>query len=243
MATTLSKVQANLLAAAFSAKDRAILASSSNVVQLRTGSVLIDRGDRVRYVYFPLDCILSLLATADQYSMVEVAMVGREGVAGYVDAIGGRVAGSRILVSHGGEALRVPVAAMLKLVDASIGVRESLNNYLFAYMSQLAQTVACTRFHQIEPRLARWLLMASDRSSPHGLSMTQDKLSILLGVRRVGISAAAAAFKTRKLIEYTRGKLRVINRATLEDEACTCYRVDLATYDRILSIRRADIAV
>jgi CRP-like cAMP-binding protein len=243
MASLVSKVQSNLLAAAFSTKDRALLANSSSVVQLRTGSVLVDRGERVRFVYFPLDCVLSLLATADQYSMVEVAMVGREGVAGYIDAVGGRVAGSRILVIHGGEALRIPIAAMLDLVDASSAVRMSLNNYLFAYISQLAQTVACTRFHQIEARLARWLLMANDRSAPHGLSMTQDKLSILLGVRRVGISAAAAALKTRKLIEYTRGKLRVTNRVTLETEACACYRVDLATYDRILGNRRVKIAI
>lgn len=230
MAIASPKVQSNLLLAALSPKQRALFGGMSSLVELRTGNVLVDRGDRVRHIHFPLDCVLSLLATADEHAMVEVAMIGREGVTGYIEALCGRIAASRVLVVHGGAALRLSVPHMLQLVRGSTAVRDTLNDYLFAYISQLAQTVACTRFHQIEPRLARWLLMADDRSPSQGFSATQDLLAILLGVRRVGISAAAGAFKAKRLIEYKRGKLRVIDRAALQAEACTCYRADLSAF-------------
>jgi CRP-like cAMP-binding protein len=238
MAIASPKLHSNLLLATLSPKDRALISDVSSIVALNAGSVLIDRGDRLRYVYFPLDCVFSLLATADEHSMVEVAMIGREGVAGYIEALGGRIATSRILVVHGGAAVRITVSQILQLLDGSPALREVLNHYLFAYISQLAQTVACTRFHQIEPRLARWLLMVDDRSTAQDFSMTQDSLAILLGVRRVGISAAAVAFKSKRLIEYTRGNLRLMNRLSLESEACMCYRSDLASYERIENYRR-----
>ena len=228
-----------MLLAALSPKQRALFSETGSLVELRAGNVLVDRGDRVRYIHFPLDCVLSLLATADEHAMVEVAMIGREGVSGYIEALCGRIAASRVLVVHGGEALRLSIPQLLKLVTGSTAVRDTLNDYLFAYISQLAQTVACTRFHQIEPRLARWLLMADDRSESQAFSATQDLLAILLGVRRVGISAAAGAFKSKRLIEYKRGNLRVTDRALLEAEACACYRGDLAAYERVPNHRGA----
>ena len=238
MAIASPKIHSNLLLAALSPKERALIGEASSIVRLSAGNVLIDRGDRLRYVYFPLDCVLSLLATADEHSMVEVAMIGREGVVGYIETLGGRISTSRILVVHGGAALRLTVSQTLQFLNSSAALCEILNHYLFAYISQLAQTVACTRFHQIEPRLARWLLMVVDRSTAQGFSMTQDSLAILLGVRRVGISAAAGAFKSKRLIQYSRGNLQLTNRVSLQAEACTCYPADLASYERIENYRR-----
>ncbi len=179
-----------------------------------------------------------MLATADDHSMLQVAMVGSEGACGYSEVLSGQVSPLRALAVGDCEALRIKSTTAIEIAENSTAVIGVMTRYISVRLAQLAQTVACTRFHVVEQRFARWLLMAHDRAHSDALVVTQEFLAYVLGVRRVGISAAAATFKIRGLIDYTRGRLTVTDRKALEAESCTCYWADLGTYSRGMQGRR-----
>jgi CRP-like cAMP-binding protein len=221
----------NSLMDGLSRADRAHLIKACEVVPLPLNLVLCEPGEVQRYVYFPSSGFMSMVALIQDHSGVEVGMVGREGVVGGQAVLGVASWPWRVLVQGSGEAWRLSVASFLKEVAHSNGLRRAVYRHLYVLMAQQATTSACTRFHQIGPRLARWLLMSQDRAQTNSFHITHEFLAYMLGVRRVGITAAAGALQRLGLIRYHRGEIQVLNRAGLEAAACSCYASDEVLYE------------
>ena len=215
-------------------KDRLRVLAACEAVALPLAEVLCEPGKSTKYVYFPTDGFISLIAVVKGSPGVEVGMVGSEGMLGVQLALGVATAPLHALVQGAGTALRIGTRAFRAELAASAALQSEMHRYLYVLMAQLAESTACVRFHQIGPRLARWLLMSQDRSQGSSFEVTQEFLAYMLGVRRVGISAAAGALQKSGLISYTRGKLTVLDRAGLEHAACGCYAADQKTYAQLL---------
>jgi CRP-like cAMP-binding protein len=209
----------------------------SKRVALNFGDTLWEQGDRMRYVYFPTAGFISLLTTVDEHTL-EVGMIGNEGMCGHSLVLGVDEAALRALVQGSGESLRIKASTFHQHLEASPALRQLMNGYIHVLLGQLAQTAACTRFHMVEARLARWLLMTQDRAHADAFEVTQDFLAFMLGVRRVGVTAAARILQSRKLIRYTRGHMNVLDRAGLEAAACVCYQSDVEIYAGVLGARK-----
>lgn len=208
--------------------------SVAEPVTLVLGDVLCQRGAPTRHVYFPVDAFISLLTAVDAHPSLEVGMVGREGMLGAPLALGISKAPWRSLVQGGGSAWRIAVVPFRRELAASVALQRGLQRYLFVLLAQLATSAACVRFHEIGPRLARWLLMTQDRAHADRFAVTHEFLAYMLGVRRVGVTLAAGALQRRGLIEYQRGRVGVLDRAGLEAAACSCYAADQQSYrDRL----------
>jgi CRP-like cAMP-binding protein len=192
-------------------------------VKLPFGRVLYHSGKPMREVYFPARCLVSLLVVLEDELALEVALVGHEGVLGVPLALGARISPVRALVQGAGDALRMNAAQFLVMMGRHPLLQRAVFGYAGRLMGQIAQTAACNRFHLLEPRLARWLLMTRDRLGCEEFRMTQEFLSTMLGVRRVGVSDAASSFQRQHLIEYSRGHITILDHAGLEAAACSCY--------------------
>jgi CRP-like cAMP-binding protein len=204
------------------------------MVTLELSKVIWEQGARVRHVYFPIDSFISMLTMVDENSTLEVGMVGSEGVCGHTVLLGSEIAPLRALTQGAGKAWRLSTAAFRELTAAIPALQDVVGRYTFVSLGQLARTSACTRFHVVERRLARWLLMTSDRAHSDDFIVTQEFLAYMLGVRRVGVSDAANVLKSRRLIDYKRGSVAILNRAGLEAVACSCYAADISVYRRWL---------
>lgn len=226
----------NQLLAALPAAARKRFLADCTVVDLVFGSVLCEEGERMRHVYFPIDSFISVLKTVDGHSTLEVGMIGSEGMCGYAVVLGQRFAPLHALTQGAGAAWRMNVATFMQRLEDMPALRRLLHRYVDVLLRQLAQTAACTRFHVVEARLARWLLMTQDRAHADSFEVTQEFLAFMLGVRRVGVTTAAGVLQSRQLIRYKRGNMTILDRPRLEAAACTCYRADLETYRRGLSI-------
>ena len=225
---------ANRLLAALPGKHLEHLLASCESIDLVFGDVLSVPGDRTRHVYFPTDSFISLVAPVDGYAGLEVGMVGSEGMFGIGPMLGIDVSPLHALVQGAGPAWRMDASRFRRELEGSPALRRRLNRYLYVLITQLAQTAACTRFHVVEARLARWLSMTRDRAHSDEFYLTQDFLSHMLGVRRVGVTNAAGSLQKGKLISYSRGMIRVLDSSGLQAAACGCYLADKKTYDRIL---------
>ena len=219
----------NLLLASLPRKALQDLLPQLTRVDLTFGAVLYEAGQPMREVYFPVEGLVSLLTVVEGHLALEVGMVGREGMVGSSLALGVSRSPMRALVQGSGTGLRMSKARFATALCQSAPLRKALHGYIHSLMGQIAQTAACNRFHVVEARLARWLLMTRDRAGSGNLEMTQEFLSTMLGVRRVGVSEAASSFQRQKLIEYSRGHIRILDHAGLEAACCTCYRDDPAT--------------
>ena len=215
-------------------KDRLRLLAACESVDLTLAEMLCEPGKPTKYVYFPTEGFISLIAVVKGSPGVEVGMVGREGMLGVQLALGVATSPLHALVQGAGKALRIGTKAFKADLAASPALQNELNRYLYVLMSQLAESTACVRFHQIGPRLARWLLMSQDRSQASSFDVTQEFLAYMLGVRRVGITTAAGTLQRDGLISYSRGKLTVLNRKGLEHAACGCYAADQKAYADLL---------
>jgi len=211
-------------------KDRAQLLALCEPVQLALAEILYEPGRPTRHVYFPVDGFVSLVASVPGHPGLEVGMAGREGMVGVHLALGVAKAPLRALVQGAGSALRVAAPPFRRELARSPALRRTLGLYVHVLMAQLATSAACLRFHEIEPRLARWLLMTQDRAHAEHFHVTHEFIAYMLGVRRVGITSAAAGLKRRGLIDYRRGALSVLDRPGLERVACTCYEADRTSY-------------
>jgi len=225
----------NHLLAALPDKNLEHLLANCDSVDLVFADVLCLPGDRIRHVYFPTDSFISLVAPVNGYAGLEVGMVGSEGMFGISLMLGVDASPMHALVQGAGPAWRMDAKRFTRELEYTPALKKGLNRYLYVVMCQLAQTAACTRFHTVEARLARWLLMTRDRARSDKFYLTQDFLSHMLGVRRVGVTNAAGALQKRKLISYSRGAMKILDRAGLEAAACGCYKADKQTYDRILN--------
>lgn len=192
-------------------------------VELRFGELLYDVDAPIEHVYFPNDTVISLLTEVDTHRALEVGLVGPEGMLGVALAMGATSSTVRALAQGSGSAMRLKSTVFLREFRRGLSMQRQVLLYAHALMSQIAQTASCNRFHALEPRLARWLLMTRDRVGSDHFYLTQDFLSAMLGVRRVGVSAAAHALKARHLIDYSRGNIEITDGPALEAVACSCY--------------------
>lgn len=224
----------NQLLAGLPAALRQRLLGRFEPVELRLAQVLCTSGERMRHVYFPTHSFISLITPLDGHAGLEVGLVGDEGMVGISVILGIQDAPAQALVQGAGPALRMESGALLKELRSNPPLQQLLNRYLYVTLTQLAQTAACTRFHLVEARLARWLLMTRDRAHADEFYITHTFLSYMLGVRRAGITRAAVALRKRKLIHYSRGVLKVLDREGLEEAACSCYVTLKDDYARVL---------
>lgn len=226
--------EANRLLDALPASDQTRLLERCEPVELAFTEVLYLAGARIPHVYFPTGSFISLVTPMDGDSGLEVGLIGNEGMLGITLTLGVEVAPFQALVQGAGSALRIPVPLFLQELERSRPLQLELKRYLYVSMSQLAQTAACNRFHLVEARLARWLLMTHDRAHADTFHVTHIFLAYILGVRRVGITKAALSLQEQKLISYRRGDITILDRIGLEAAACGCYQTERETYERIL---------
>jgi CRP-like cAMP-binding protein len=216
-------------------RDRARLLAVCEEFPLVLAEVLCEAQQPTRHVYFPTVGFISLVTMVQGSPGLEVGMVGREGMVGAQVALGVVGAPVRSLVQGAGVAWRVGARDFKTELARSPALQRVLGKYVYVLMAQLAGSAACLRFHQIGPRLARWLLMSHDRASTDAFHVTHEFLAYMLGMRRVGITGAAHDLQRRGLIEYHRGELTVLDRAGLEATACGCYGADRGIYREVLA--------
>ena len=204
-------------------------------VNLVLGEDLYQPGEAIKYVYFPNDSIISLISQLSDTSWLEVGMVGNEGMAGLAVFMGVRTSPTRALVQGSGTAMRMSSAAVRTEANRLGSLHRLLHRYSHSLLTQVSQSSVCNRFHLVDARLARWLLMTRDRLGTEEFPLTQEFLSNMLGVRREGVSKAAGALQAAKLIRYSRGIITVLNRRGLEDKSCECYAIIKAETDAYLN--------
>jgi CRP-like cAMP-binding protein len=226
------RLATNRVLAAIPTKDYQRFRAQLEPVTLTLGQILYEPGQAIRMVYFPVDCLISLLTAVDKRRTLEVGMVGNEGMVGMPFILGIGVSGVRALVQGGGEALRMASTAFRVEFDRSRPLQQALFRYTYALMAQISQTAACNRFHEAEARLARWLLMTRERVGSDSFPLTHEFLAHMLGLRREGITEAAVALKRRKLISYSRGKMQILDVRGLKASSCSCYQVVNTVYER-----------
>jgi CRP-like cAMP-binding protein len=232
-AMRISEYSRNALLARLPPKSVLRLSAELEPVSLVFGQVLYEPGKSIRHVYFPANCLISLLAAVDGRRSLEVGMVGNEGMAGMPFILGIGVSGVRALVQGEGAALRMAAAPFRLEFDRNPPLQQALYRYMYALMAQISQTAACNRFHDVEPRLARWLLMTRERVMSDEFRLTHEFLAHMLGMRREGVTQAATTLKTRKLIAYRRGEIRILDVRGLEDAACSCYQIVRKAFERV----------
>jgi CRP-like cAMP-binding protein len=204
-------------------------------VHLVLGEKLYEPGEAIKYVYFPNDSIISLISELSETAWLEVGMVGNEGMAGLPVFMGVSSSSTHALVQGSGTAMRMSAAAMRTEASRLGSLHRILHRYSHSLLNQVSQSSACNRFHLVNARLARWLLMTNDRLGVEEFPLTQEFLSTMLGVRREGVSKAAAALQSARLIRYSRGMITVLNRRGLEAKSCHCYAIIKAETDAYLN--------
>ncbi|MEP7068773.1 MAG: Crp/Fnr family transcriptional regulator [Usitatibacter sp.] len=224
----------NRLLAALPAKDRERLYARGEVVDLVFTQVLANPGEAVRHVYFPAESFISLVTPMGGKATLEIALAGNEGMFGVSVALGAPESNVHALVQGAGSALRIGAVAFRRELAVNPSLTRNVNRYIHVLIGQLAQTAGCNRFHVVEQRLARWMLMTSDRAHSSTFHLTHEFLAFMLGVRRVGITKAARTLQAQKLIAYSRGEVSILDRAGLERASCSCYQTDLDSYARTL---------
>ncbi len=224
----------NHLIELLSLKVRKRLLAVSELVPLVIKQVLCEPGTVTRYVYFPVDGFISLVAPLGGTPSLEVGMAGREGMLGVEVALGVLNSPLHALVQGPGTARRIGARAFRAELRQSLDLRRVMHRYIYVLMGQLGSSAACLRFHLIGQRLARWLLMSQDRAQSDQFHVTHEFLAYMLGVRRVGITAAAGVLQRNGLIEYQHGELKVLDRAGLEHAACACYAEQRLAYATLL---------
>jgi CRP-like cAMP-binding protein len=227
----------NRLLAALTDRSRQAFLAGCDHVALSAGEVLCRAGEEIRHVYFPLNCCLFQMTALETGERLEVGLVGDEGMLGVPLILGVDVSSQLARVQGAGTALRMGATLFRRHSRESLSLRQEMLRYAHALMSQTARAIACTHFHVVEARLARWLLMTRDRAHGNQFRLTHELMAELLGVRRAGVTRAASSLRRRKLIRYTRGHITIVDERGLEAAACGCYLADKISYNNALGSR------
>lgn len=198
------------------------------------GEVVCEPGIPMRHVYFPTTCIVSLLYVMEDGASAEIAVVGNEGIVGISVFMGGETTTSRAVVQSAGHAYRLEGQLLKDAFFRAGPMQLLLLRYTQALLTQMAQTAVCNRHHTVDQQLCRWLLLSLDRLSSNELTMTQELIANMLGVRREGVTEAAGNLQRAGLIHYSRGRISVLDRPGLEARVCECYQVVKKEFDRLL---------
>lgn len=228
----------NLLLNVISTEVQQRLFPHLELVEMPLGKVLYEPGDVMRYVYFPTDCIVSLLYVMENGASAEISVVGYEGLVGVALFMGGESTTSRAIVQSAGFAYRLLGQRMKDEFNRHGELLQLMLRYSQALLTQMAQTAVCNRHHSIDQQLCRWLLLSLDRLKDNHLVMTQELIANMLGVRREGVTEAAGRLQKQGVIDYSRGHIIVINRPKLEQLSCECYEVVKAETDRLLPLKQ-----
>jgi CRP-like cAMP-binding protein len=215
----------NKILAALSKEDYGRLIPKLEQVSLDFGKTIYEPGEIMREIYFPNSGIITLLAAVENGATLEVGIVGREGVVGLPVFLGVNITSSRAIVHCSGFAMRIKAADFLEESRNGGGLPNLLQRFTYTLLAQVSQSAACYRFHAIEARLARWLLMTADRVEANDFQITQEFLSNMLGVRREAVNRSAVVLQQQGLIQYSRGRIRITDRTGLEKATCACYRI------------------
>jgi CRP-like cAMP-binding protein len=234
------KPKDNYLLAALPAEVFDRLVPDLMPVAMPLGKVIYESGSQLEHVYFPTpSCIVSMLYVMEDGSSAEIAVVGDEGMVGIALFMGGGTTPSRALVQSAGQAFRLPGDALKREFERHTGFQHLLLRYTQALITQMSQTAVCNRHHSVDQQLCRWLLLSLDRLPTNDLTMTQELIANMLGVRREGVTDAAGKLQALGLISYKRGRITVLDRAGLEAQVCECYEVVKKEYDRLLPAQTA----
>ncbi|TFW28613.1 Crp/Fnr family transcriptional regulator [Duganella callida] len=215
----------NRLLASLPDDDQSQLAEHSEMVRVENGQVLYEPGQEIKYVYFPIDCLISLLAVAEGRMTLEVGAIGREGMLGAPVVLGHDQGQVRAVVQRSGRVYRIPADEFAVEAGRMESLQRLLHRYTDTLLAQAIQIAVCSRFHVLEARLARSLLVTRDRLQSEKFHLTHEFLAHALGVRRVGVTKAASALQQQKLISYSRGNIEILDSAGLEAVSCRCYEL------------------
>ena len=225
----------NRLLSALSRKEYQKLLPILEPIKLTFGEILYESHTQIRHVYFPNDCFVSMLTTVDTGRAAEVGLIGCEGMIGLPMALGVAVSPFRAVVQGGGTAMRLKTGDFRRTFSKSAALKREVFLFTHLLMIQIAQTAACNRFHVVTQRMARWMLMTRDRVNSNEFRITQDFLALMLGVRRVGVSAAMSNLRERSLIVYRRGTITILDHEGLVTVACGCYKTVKDAYNEAQS--------
>ncbi len=237
------KPQQNHLLAALPAEVQSRLFPNLELIDLPYGKVLYESGDAMRYVYFPIDSIVSLLYVMENGASAEVSVVGNEGFVGMALLMGGDSTPSQAMVQSAGHGYRLAADLFKKEFHRQSGMQILLLRYMQALITQMTQTAVCNRHHSVEQQLCRWLLLCLDRVTGDQLFMTQELMANMLGVRREGVTEAAGSLQKQGGITYTRGRITVLDRAVIEKLSCECYAVVRKETDRLMPFSTGQVVL
>ncbi|CAA6604296.1 Transcriptional regulator, Crp/Fnr family [Rhodospirillaceae bacterium LM-1] len=229
-----SPPQINHLLSALPAEECSRILPHIELVEFPLGHTVCESGSEMRHVFFPTNSIVSLLNVMEDGSSAEIAIVGNEGIVGISNFMGGGTTPSRAIVQRAGNAYRLKIQLLKDEFNRSPKFRDLLLRYTQTLLTQMAQTAVCNRHHSVDQQLCRWLLLSLDRLTGNEIVMTQELIANMLGVRREGVTEAAGKLQKAGLIEYSRGRITVIDRPGLEARACECYAVVKKELDRLL---------
>ena len=211
------------------------LLAKATLVELTLSQMICIPESVLEHLYFPVDGFISILQKIDDHPPLEIGMIGREGVLGAEALLGLEKNSFGAIIQGSGSAWKIGVQDFLDEVNNHLELKNIINAYLSIRIAQLGLSAACEHFHEIGPRLAKWLLMSEDRAQSPTFLMTHEFISLMLGVRRVGITTAAADFRRRGMIEYHRGEMKILDRASLNLEACSCYLPNKKIYSSLIT--------
>ncbi len=236
MAATCTSPVANHLLNYLPNLEHQLILEVCTPVELVFGETLYIAEETIKYVYFPLTSFISSLLDVGEKQSLEMGLIGNEGMLGATLALGNTKAPMKSIVQGSGSALRINATMFNQLVESNLVVRKLILNYLYVLIQQLAQTGACNNFHEVKQRLAKWLLMAQDRTNSDQLQLTHQFLAKILGVRRSAVTIAAGYLQRQGIISYNRGQINILSRSGLENSSCQCYFSSVNAYQKTLVI-------